>query len=160
MIHVAAALHTQKPAKRGDWHMLVHCTWLGSDGGDPALDDLNQPRHAASARAFLEDSVKRWVAWGAVQPVLAWSVKRSPTIEFEGCGLFGALAAQLLAAVSGTGWAVCSACGEMYDPGPRRPNPNRRNYCPDRRESGAPHRDASRDSRRRQAASKHKEHRQ
>jgi hypothetical protein len=161
MLNVAAALHTQQPARRGDWHMLVHRTWCGPEGGDPALDMLNQPRHAVSARAWLEDSVDRWCAWGAVQPRLTWAVRRSPTIDFEGCGLFGALAAQMLAAVSGTGWALCSGCSERYDPGRRRPNPDRRNYCPDCRENGVPHRDAQRDlrRRRRQRPPENQEHR-
>jgi hypothetical protein len=152
MLNVAAALHAGKRARRGDWQIVVYRTWHGHDGGDPCLDVLNQPRHAASAKAFLEDSVKRWLAYGAVQPVLAWSRKQHPTIEFEGHRLFGALAIQLLAAVSQTGWAVCSGCGEVYDPGPRRPNPNRRNYCPDCRERKVSTRDAMRDYRRRQAS--------
>jgi hypothetical protein len=159
MLNVAAALHTQQPAKRGDWHMLVYRTWCGPEGGDPTLDMLNQPRYAAGARAWVEDSVNRWVAWAAVQPRLIWSGRSSPTIDFEGCGLFGALAAQILAAVNTGGWMFCSGCGKSYDPGPRRPNPKRRSYCPACREHGVPHRDAMRDLRRRQDPRENKEHR-
>jgi hypothetical protein len=128
MINVAAALHTQEPARRGDWHMLVYRTWCGPEGGDPALDMLNQPKHAVGARAWLEDSVNRWVAWGAVQPRLAWSVRKSPTIDFDGCGFFGALAAQLMAIVAKTGWAICSNCKNSYNPR-RRPRSDQERYC-------------------------------
>ncbi|MGH8072261.1 MAG: hypothetical protein ACRERE_44925 [Candidatus Entotheonellia bacterium] len=148
LLHVAAALHNGTPARRGDWQMVVYRTWHGDGGGDPWLDKLNQPRHAASARAFVEESMQRWLAWGAVQPVLAWSAKKDPTIEFEGVGLFGALAVQLLAAVIREGWAVCAGCNNQYAP-ERRPNAKRRNYCPDCRTSGVSHRDAMRDFRRR-----------
>ena len=72
MINVAAALYNPKPAKRGerrgDWQMLVHRIWLGPKGGNPALDDLDQPRHTVSAREHLQASIQRWIAWGAVQP--------------------------------------------------------------------------------------------
>jgi hypothetical protein len=149
MLNVAAALHRGVPARRGDWHTIVYRTWYGDDQGDPWLDSLNQPTHATHAQAFLEDSINRWLAWGAVQPILSWSARKYPTIVFDGYGLFGALAVQLLAVVCTTGWAICSACGGIYDPGPRRPNPNRRNYCPDCRASGTPQRDAMRDLRKR-----------
>lgn len=157
MLNVAAALHNQKLAKRGDWHMLVYRVWPGPDRGDPALDIFNQPRYAAGARACLADSVNRWLAWGAVQPRLTWSGRGSPTIDFEGSGLFGALAVQILAAVNRRGWAFCSECSNSYNPG-RRPNPNRKNYCPDCREKGVPSRNSSSASRRRQDRQK-KEHR-
>jgi hypothetical protein len=156
MLHVAAALHNGRPARHGDWHMLVNRTWLGPEGGHPALDELNEPRHGAGARAFLEDSMKRWLSWGAVQPVLVWPANRDPTVEWEGFGLFGALAAQLLAAVSRKGWALCSSCGEIYDP-PRQPNPNRRNFCEDCQATPMSGRLRTQDWRRRQAQKKHKE---
>ena len=149
MLNVAAALRRGQPARIGDWHAVVYRVWYGDDRGDPSLDALNQPANATHAQAFLEDSINRWLAWGAVQPVLSWSTKKYPTIVFDGYGLFGALAVQLLAVVCGTGWAVCSACGKVYNPGSRRPNPNRRNYCPDCRASGTPQRDAMRDLRKR-----------
>jgi len=40
--------------------------------------------------------------------------------------------------------AVCSSCGMLYSP-TRRPNPDRRNYCPKCKEDKVPQRDASRD---------------
>jgi hypothetical protein len=153
MLNVAAACHRGMPARRGDWHTVVYGTWHGNDVGDPSLDVLNKPQHATSARAFLEDSVNRWLAWGAVQPKLDWSAKKDPMIAFDGFGLFGALAAQLLAMVSRTGWAVCSGCAQSYGP-KRTPNPKRRNYCPDCRARRVPHRDTMRDLRRRKENSR------
>jgi hypothetical protein len=146
MLNVTAALRMGQPARLGDWHAVVYGTWYGDDTGDPYLDTLNQPTNATHAQAFLEERINRWLALGAVQPVLSWLTKRYPTIVFDGYELFGALAARLLAVMCGTGWAVCSACSKIYDPG-QRPNPNRRNYCPDCRAIGRPQRDAMRDFR-------------
>jgi hypothetical protein len=140
----------KKPARRGDWQMVVYRVWYGVDGGHPWLDDLNQPANAMSARAYIDDSVNRWLAYGAVQPRLAWSTKKHPTITFEGYGLFRALAVQLLAVVSGTGWDICSGCRRIFDPGLRRRNPYRRRYCDECRAAGVQFRDASREWRRRQ----------
>ena len=69
MLNVAAALLNEKPARHGDWATVVHRRWLGNDARHPSLewlDALNKPRHAASARLFVEDSVRRQcksVAW-------------------------------------------------------------------------------------------------
>jgi hypothetical protein len=64
-----------------------------------------------------------------------------------GCGLFGAIVWRLiLAATTSEGIAVCSSCGQPYFP-KRRPNFERRWYCPACRDSGAPVRDAARDYR-------------
>jgi hypothetical protein len=150
MLNVVANLREKKPARRGDWHMVVYRIWHGVDGGDSWLDALNQPANATSARAYIGDSVNRWLAYGAVQPSLAWSTKKHPTITFDGYGLVGVLALQLLAVVSGTGWDICSNCGRSFDPGLRRRNPYRRRYCDECRADGAPARDASQAFRRRQ----------
>jgi hypothetical protein len=155
MIHVAAALYTEKSAKRGYWHMLVYRRWCGAEGGEPSLDMLNQPRHAVSARAFLEDSVCQWLAWGAVQPRFVWPANKDPMIEFDGYGLFGALAAQLLGTLSRRGWAVCTECRHSYDP-VRRPNRNRRNFCPECGAKGKASVYSSRDERERRAKVKEK----
>jgi hypothetical protein len=152
ILNVVANVREKKPARHGDWQMVVSGIWYGQDGGHPWLDPLNQPANAVSAKAYLEDSVNRWLAYGAVQPILAWSTKEPPMITFDGYGLFGALALQLLAVVSGTGWDICSVCGRIFDPGSRRRNPNRRHYCDECRERKIPQRDAMRDLRDRRQA--------
>ena len=127
----------------------VSRVWYGVDGGHPWLDTLNQPENAISAKGFIENSVNRWLGYGAVKPILAWSTKKHPTITFDGYGLFGALSLQLLTVVCGGGWDICSACERIFDPGPRRRKPNQRHYCDECRASGKPQRDANRDLRKR-----------
>jgi hypothetical protein len=155
ILNVVAKLREKKPSQRGDWQMVVSRIWHGMDGGHPWLDALNQPENTISARGFIENSVNRWLGYGAVQPILVWSTKKHPTITFDGYGLFGALALQLLGVVSGGGWDICSACGRMFDPSPRRRNPNRRHYCNECRASGTPQRDAMRDLRKRRPVKPH-----
>jgi hypothetical protein len=46
-----------------------------------------------------------------------------------GISLIGALTVQLLAAVTGAGFAVCSACGKVFVPRRRSPAFGRRRYC-------------------------------
>jgi hypothetical protein len=61
-----------------------------------------------------------------------------------GCGLYGALVAQLMmACVASDGVDFCSNCGMPYAPD-RRPNPARRRYCQQCRKVGVPARDAAR----------------
>lgn len=82
-----------------------------------------------------------------VTPILDFGT--NPRIVFQdniaslgaGLSLFGALSVQLLSAASGSGFAVCSACGRAYVP-ERQPAHGRRRYCPPCRIDGAPIRDA------------------
>jgi hypothetical protein len=150
ILNVVASLQEKRPARRGDWQMVVARIYHGADGGDPWLDELNQPENAPAAQEYIEESVNRWLAYGGVQPSLAWPSKRPPTITFDSFGLFGALALQLLGVVTGTGWDVCSNCGGSFDPGLRRRNPNQRRYCDACRADGAQYRYASWAYRRRQ----------
>jgi hypothetical protein len=53
---------------------------------------------------------------------------RSPAVDQGHLSLFGALVFQLMAAVTGTGFATCSACGKPFVPR-RRPRVDQRHYC-------------------------------
>jgi hypothetical protein len=48
----------------------------------------------------------------------------------------------MLAVARSDGLATCSACGALFAPR-RRPNPNRRRFCPECSQLGIPHRLAS-----------------
>jgi len=97
----------------------------------------------------------------AVLNILSEAAGVRPIVRFEnaiprveliggfrlGCGLYGALVAQLmLACVASDGVDFCSNCGMPY-PANRRPNPTRRKYCQKCREERVPARDAARDYR-------------
>jgi hypothetical protein len=110
---------------------------------DPIV--LQPGQSALFDRKVVEEAVNRWLRIGAVSLSLEWWEPR-PTVRLDSgplSALFGALALQLLQAVARSdGLALCSACGRPYTP-ERRPDPNRRHYCPQCR-NAAPHRDAVR----------------
>lgn len=104
-------------------------------------------------RTALSLKVSEWLVLGNVRPVMTWSSQASKMTLSAGSDgsttLFGAIALQLLFAVSGeNGFAICSSCQSPYSlDGKRRPAANRRSYCDDCRDRGVPLRDAQRDSR-------------
>ena len=115
--------------------------------GDERDEDL------VSRQCFdISVAVNGWLELGHVLPLFSWGgtgpalvtlgarvswFNRESQAEWlpnmpllQGTSLFGALAVQLLMAVSRTGGlAICSGCGAPYVP-KRRPNPRRRRYCP------------------------------
>lgn len=98
-------------------------------------------------RRLADEGLNRWIYLGGVRPSVEWTKKGPPIVQFSSPGLFGALALQLMLAVSGSdGWAVCSGCGLPYAP-PHVPAANRRRYCQACRTAGVDRRHASRDSR-------------
>jgi hypothetical protein len=77
-----------------------------------------------------------------------WGLRYDGWTQMGGL-LFANIVMQLMLAVTHTeDIAHCSGCGDAFLP-TRRPNPNRRSYCPKCREAGVPLRDAARDYRRR-----------
>jgi len=95
-----------------------------------------------AAAAVLLSWTQTFVRWSGLVPALVfdWSDSRSrfdlvfqdsvANRSWGGMALFGALVIQLLSAIAGTGFAVCSACGAAYVPS-RRPRQNQRHYCSD-----------------------------
>ncbi len=128
-LNIAAKLHNGKLGDASDWQMIYTqagrtTPWWKSIGDDAGL---------ALERRKLADCVNEWLLIGNVRPALTWGwgENRNSKVTLQGAGLFGALAVQLLMAVSRTaGLAICSSCGGPYAP-QRRPRADRRNYCPD-----------------------------
>ena len=64
-------------------------------------------------------------------PLIPIASGSRPRISLKGHGLWGALAVQLLYAVTGgQAQAICCVCGQVFSPA-RRPQSGRRVYCPD-----------------------------
>lgn len=67
---------------------------------------------------------------------LVFQDARSAQSSAWGLALISALTLQLVSAVSGTGFASCSECGEVFKPS-RRPAQGRRRFCQECRDGGA-----------------------
>lgn len=138
----------------------VHHTPGPLDFGQEWLaQPLPTPESVEEGRRVLGQVVDQWLRWGQVRNRLHWDTAE-PTLTVQPHGLFGAIAMQVASRVTGrAALAICHNCGSLYAP-KKRPDPNRRNYCPDCREAGAPQRDARRkyraDQRAKKAAEKQK----
>jgi hypothetical protein len=139
VLNLAAAMGQKTSTRREDWAVL-HDTWAqrwDASGGNVPV---------ATMHLVLEHVVNTWLVWGHVCPMLEGS-NHGLRIELRGGGLFGAIAVQLLAAVSRSkGWAVCINCGDVYSP-LRRPKRSQRTYCHKPECKAAAIRDAMRDYR-------------
>lgn len=147
LISIAARLHGRQLGAAADWALVYERTGREGPPGQGILE---------AERFALTLVVNEWLVLGSVRPQFHWDSGRTtmPAITLGGGGLFGALAVQLMLAVSMTdGLALCSACGAPFVP-TRRPRPDERHYCPTCREAGRPQRDAARDHRRRNAQPK------
>ena len=97
------------------------------------------------ARAYLQSRTATFVQACRIRPVLVpgedepyWTPSRF-TLLFQDAvadgrhwfrlSLFGALTVQLLAAATGSGYAVCSSCGSVFVPRRRQPAFGKRRYC-------------------------------
>jgi hypothetical protein len=123
-----------------DADVLRRATELDIVGSDQ-LDRLTQGPTMTRRR-----EIGRLLTWGACR--LARQLNLRPGLRFDpasthvdlvfqdygevmpgaGISLMGALSVQFFAAMSGSGFAVCSACGSAFVPR-RRPAADRRRYC-------------------------------
>ena len=101
-----------------------------------------QDRQATAAR-LLTTRTSTFIRWCGIRPAVTFDLRPSGTttdLLFQdaladslqvGLSLFGALTVQLLAATTGAGFAICSACGRAFVPLRRKPAYGRRRYCTD-----------------------------
>jgi hypothetical protein len=105
---------------------------------------------------ILTKHLERWIELGRIIPRVSWS-NGTPVIRVDPEGLFGALALQLLNAVSPANnpavCAVCDGCGQTYMRH-RRPPVGQRNFCDTCRDEGRDHKFAMRDKRTRDRQTK------
>jgi hypothetical protein len=134
VVTLVAAVRNNEIGRPDYWRLL-----LNRDSAPPASLD--------EATRLLTDQLQKFLYVGLVLPKVDLA---RPRITFQGPGLFGALAAQLLLVAAGTrALAWCTECRLPYVPD-RRPAPERRTYCPDCCKRGFPQRDASTAYRRKQ----------
>lgn len=140
---IVTTLYDDKIADAPEWHLLSGSPeWIQPRTVDAGWRDVDYFLtfwlRAANVRPFLErQGGKVAITWGSGE-----------------AGLFGALAVQILLAVTKTGGlAHCADCRNSFVPS-RRPRRDQRQYCPPCRKSGAPQRDAALDYRRRETKRK------
>lgn len=139
ILEIGAKLHRGQLPDDGDW-------------ADALMVVPPRERNLEEDGQFLEYAIQIWISHGFVSPTFKWEGGH-PRIELMGWGVLGAIACQLtFGLVRSEGMALCSGCKEWYTP-KRRPNPNRRNYCPHCRSRSVPNRDAQRDWRERNSDS-------
>ena len=131
---IAAEMQAGRKGKAADWLRL------GSE---------TTPRAESKRRLLLRATVNNALYLGRVQPAIEYDNSIITTFQTGYGNLYGALALQLLLSIARTdGLANCSACGNPFVLTGRRPNPNRRCYCPACGTKAA-QRDAARDYRER-----------
>ncbi|HXG66630.1 MAG TPA: hypothetical protein VNO70_16135 [Blastocatellia bacterium] len=142
ILKVADALHAGWAGELADWKAA-----LRAKARDPwwkVFRELKPREQIEAGWQVLEKEVNAWLVTGNVRPQL-YLVKGVPSLKLISGGdpaiqviyggLFSALSAQLLFAVSGTqGFAFCSGCGDLYHYEKRRPKSGQHHFCPDCRE--------------------------
>jgi hypothetical protein len=91
----------------------------------PARGQVSLP----DARLMVGYVLSSWMRWSGAELSFSWRGP-VPVVTYGAPSLFGAIAAQLALSVSAVrSVALCSNCGEAYQP-LRRAHPGERNYCP------------------------------
>jgi hypothetical protein len=106
---------------------IAYPDWFEQELREPPKPNLE------TSRAIIAGAINTWIFFGGLRPQFAWGRKGCSVLFGTGdyTSLFGALAAQLMLGAAMTdGWVTCSDCGMPYAPA-RRPNPNRRRFCPE-----------------------------
>ncbi len=95
------------------------------------------PQRRSLASSVLLERAESLVRYCKLRPAL--TTVGSPELAFDivfqdgeqrfGISLLGALTVQFIAAVTGSGFAVCSGCGEVFVPKRRQPAFGKRRYC-------------------------------
>jgi hypothetical protein len=130
MLNLAAALHNGTLGRPEDWADAFESVPRDQDVIPPDPTDIAKtPLTLIGLRHLLADLINEWLLLGDVRPRLLW--EEGAGITFD-AGTFGAMAVQLMQAVSRTnGLAICSSCGLPYMRTGRKAPQGRRNYCPD-----------------------------
>ena len=125
VLRLASALHNDDPGRADDWERLGVLNSVEMDQTIGSSLDT----HGGWRRITVLNAVNEWLHIGDVRPSLAWPGS-TPSVRFFESTPFGALAVQLLLAVSHRqGLAVCSECATPYFRKKRAPRKGFRNYC-------------------------------
>lgn len=129
ILDTAAAIHRHKKPEPLAWTTL----WESFRGYHYSVSDpryTTEPKFSeVEGKWVVSGAVQWWLNVAGVHPAFHWD-EQGPRVAF-GYGTFGALALQLMRAVSAAhALSVCSGCGDTYIRPNRAPQSGRPNYCP------------------------------
>jgi hypothetical protein len=130
---VAAALQEEKLGAEPDWRMATDT-------------EMQMPQTAKEGWRLLTYYADYWLKAADVRPWPQFQdgqLRLTLGSDWGHSPLFGAIAVQLVLAISGAqGFAVCDACRNVYAPR-RNPRAGERHYCQDCRDHNVPERHAA-----------------
>lgn len=139
LLRIADRVLQGEPGRAEDWNLAFarHQAFYSLPADSPSKQTM------AMNRLNLGGLLNEWIQLGDVRPFLDWDLsERKPRFKLGGrfSGLFGALALQLtMAVLQAGGIAICSHCHNDYRT-KRQPKRNQKNFCPQCRKKGIPHR--------------------
>jgi hypothetical protein len=132
ILNIAADVNLGRPGKESDWR-LADIEYMHGLEPSGTMYRTMGGRSTSVARRSLSSLITDWLRIGDIFPIFRWGRDRGQWEMVLGCpheALFGYIGLSLMMAVSEKGGlAICSCCHNSYIPS-RRPNPERRNYCP------------------------------
>jgi hypothetical protein len=115
-------------------------------------DRLTPEEGLVADQEVLGEILDRWLGLYDVRLRVDWYRTPKPDCRLSATNVMGAVAANLVLAIARVdGFIICSACGRPYAP-QRQPRANQRNYCSDDRCQKAKTSYASRNHKRKKAA--------
>lgn len=136
------------PVRLGDGGVPVR-DWIPRPGLVPHNPKLTKRQSIELAREWYSIQINEWLSWADLSVQLSWG--RTAEVRIHPTSAFGAIALALARGATRSDiFTSCSACGQPYTPS-RKPDPKKRNYCPDCRDAGVPQREAMRAKRQRDA---------
>lgn len=123
--------------KRGIW-VMAGDTLADLSGQGPAWESRSRSRQLHVAARLLADRTNAIVNACQIHPALViggdtrelrFDLVFHDGSESWGSSLWGALVVQFVAAITGSGFAVCSSCGRAFIPKRRQPAFGKRRYC-------------------------------
>ena len=132
VLNIGSELNQDRLGRVDDWQ-IASVEYLH---GAPASDELYaevQERGIKWARMNLAWLITVWIRIGGPSPTMQYSEEHAQwqmVLASDYGSTFGAIGMKLMMAISERdALAICSSCHNSYTP-PRRPDPTRRNYCP------------------------------
>lgn len=122
LIRIAAQNREGQPGYKDDWHRLRRAQLRPRSRAFRVTDDP-----LTIERRRLLEHIEAWLTADGARPFVS-PYSKSGTLEISG-GLMAALAMALLGVINGSKLhAVCTNCGQLYQPS-RRPASSRQHYC-------------------------------
>jgi hypothetical protein len=136
MLNLARALRSGELDRTEDWDLVAGSShpWRLSDTNPDLGGELLIQKEAEEKRRWLAAVANQWLWMARIVPIMELesgtpASRLDLRIRARTDSLFGAIVAQLVAALTADGWlARCSRCGSIFQMS-RKPRSDRANYC-------------------------------